>query len=130
MEPKYKPLQQPNVFLGHFFDHDVYLRKVGLGSRLITVSENDRIDYQYANVLHTWLEHSDPTAMGGRDSNGKEWSCSYREWVFSDRCPHRIKAMFTAVLTRTLPIFDTPDFEEERSQKDTEQNLKSFGRDR
>lgn len=92
MKPKFKNHYGDKLkFLGHFFEHDVYI-----GMESVSARYGDE-DHEYASCPLVVLRGS--ITDGGRIGDGKSWSMPYIDWLFSEK---RIPSTSAMILGLTL----------------------------
>lgn len=84
-------------YLGHFFDHDVYLCPgVLLSETVIARYGDDRPDY--ASFPTSVLK--DSIRANGQISGYPGWQMAYQDYVFSDKCIKSTRAMILGLVMR------------------------------
>jgi hypothetical protein len=93
------------TFLGHYFDHDVYICKGATRSSIIGRYGNEGSQYA-SSPLESFIGGLTDGHRIGSPSEG--WSMPYLEYLFSDKvCPY-IKAWVLALTLTGAKDFPTP----------------------
>lgn len=103
MQPKFAH-DHPSEFrfLGHFFNHDVYVTSpgydgiCGMGS-IIARYGDDPSDYASQSLYTLLHQLTDGGKIGGTDKDGASWAMRFDEWIFSDRSIPSTSAMILAL---------------------------------
>lgn len=105
MTPQFEHDCQNCQFLGHWYNHDVYLcagAESDLGGSLVCRYGDRPPDYASAPIA-VWADPDrwDPShRIGGRDTNGDvgDWSMPYSQFIFSDHGGEANKAAVIGML--------------------------------